>query len=188
MPSVTDMLDAAKTTLARIGESASKALDYIDAWLISGGNDNPVGRFFRFFNAYRAAKPGATSDEATAQYYTAGYWANQGKYLAMLDPDVPVPRVLGRSITKSTEDYVPGQNYRYRVDTSITFSGSGDQKSFYTYVYSDIPLTQAGAFAQAQDKLLRDFKSRSIPKSDGGEGEDWWFTQRMGEYVNINVE
>jgi hypothetical protein len=187
MPGVNDILNAAKVTLEAITDSASAALSYINTWNVAGGNDNPIGRFFRFVNDWVRNVPGSTRQDATQEYHTAGYWANQGKYLSMLDPDVPIPRALARDIYRTIDDTSSTQNYRYQVSATITWKDTGYQGTFNTYVYSDIPLTQSGAMQQALDQIKEHFKSRSKPTDDQSDEDYWWVTTKVNEFVQINA-
>jgi hypothetical protein len=186
MASIGEILAAAKTTLKNVVDSAKAALSYIDLWDIAGKAATAQGRFFKFANAWRKNTPGATWEDATEAYYTAGYWANQGKYLSMLDPDIPVPRALASTINRTADQWVAGQNYRYNVDVTIVFGATGENRTFHVYVFSDIPLTQSGAGHRAYNELLSYFAPKSIPESEGGDAQDWEHSESVNSYSSYN--
>ena len=188
MLGIDDILAAAKVTWEAIARTAKNALDYIDIWDAAGGNKESSGRFFRFFNAFKKQSPASTSQDITAAYHTSSFWANQGKWLSELDPDEPLLRSLARPIPRQPDDYREGVNYRYRVETTLTWPDGSDPKVFHTYVYSRIPLTPSGAYSQALEILFEPWKSPTKPVDYGGEGVMPDVSQKIGEFVSIGVE
>lgn len=187
MPSLADILAAAKVTIEKIQETASVALKYLDIWDAAGGNNNSIGRFFKFVHSWMKKTPGSTFQDATTEYYTASYWANQGKYIGELDPDVQIPRFMARTITRTAVDGNAKENYRYQVSATFTWFHTGYQGTFNTYVYSSFPLTQSGAMAQAIDQFKEMFESKSKPSDDEDESTYWWVTAKVNEFVAINT-
>jgi hypothetical protein len=184
MPGIADMLNAAKVTLEKVTETAKAALSYIDIWDIAGKAKTAQGRFFKFAADWRKEKPQATWAEVSEEYYTASYWANQGKYLAMIDPDIPVPRSLSQVIARDSDHFITGQNYRYGVSVSITFGDRGNTRVFDIYVFNDQPLTQAAAGRRAYNQLISYFDDDSIPVSEGGNAVEWEHTESVQSFAS----
>lgn len=165
-----------------IADTAKQALPLINLWDIAGGNANASGRFFRFVNKLVQVRPDFTRKEAAAAYGYAKYWANQGAVLSEMDPSTVLPRQLARLLEPPSDGLAPNQNFRTRVDVTITFSPSGDQRTFGVYVITKNAPQIEGVYAQAYESLLGQFRDKSLPISEGGSAPEWFTTFKIGEF------
>lgn len=103
---------------------------------------------FDFINAFFRAKTGITRKQAGEFYRLGKYFANQGRYLEQLPPDVPIDPRLARNIPLDLNNFNPAKPYRYQVNANVFLPQMGDYKQYNVWVHSRFPLTPEGAIAQ----------------------------------------